>query len=146
MPEYLNSPKLVAPHVSRRARFSLDEKGEYIVTRAPALELEKEYARPSFAFFLLGIVNSSSFFWQLAAASHRYANGYVLVEPKQLMDIRVPRVDELASELYASVVENVRDILARGMSDDRSRRLDELSLRAYGFPDVLKGVISPGMQ
>jgi hypothetical protein len=130
--------------VSRRARFSLDEKGDFIVTRAPALELEKEYARPHFALFLLGVVNSSSFFWQLAAASHRYANGYVLVEPKQLVDVKVPRVDELDSKLYAEIVEHVRVILQKGLSESHSQKLDELMLDAYGFPEELKKVISLG--
>ncbi len=145
VPEYLDSPKLVAPHVSRRARFSLDEKGEYIVTRAPALALDREYARPNFALFLLGVVNSSSFFWQLAVASHRYANGYVLVEPKQLVDVRVPRTDELDSVIYASVVDHVRTILESGLNDDRALHLDELMLQAYGFPEELKGVITSGI-
>ncbi len=145
VPEYLNCPKLVAPHVSRRARFSLDEKGDYIVTRAPALELEKEYARPHFKLFLLGVVNSSSFFWQLAAASHRYANGYVLLEPKQLVDVKVPRADELDSKLYGQIVDQVRTILESGLNEDYGQRLDQMVLSAYGFPEDLKKVISSGM-
>ncbi len=90
-PKNMFRQKIVTPHVVITPKFGLDTTGQYAVSRAPLIF--SKYSEPSMRdhlLYLLGLLNSTVCFWNIAERAHTYERGYSRLEVSRLRGTRIP--------------------------------------------------------
>ena len=135
-PQHLMRPKIVTPHLVLTPRFSLDQTGKYAVSRSPFLYPKKGGAEDDLLKFFLAVLNSSACFWYIAAHSHRYRGGYVMLEVKTLRETPVPDPTQLSTKTMKQILDLVESRLLNPKyptARDLEKRIDELLANVYGL-------------
>ena len=132
-PMNLLRPKIVTPHLVLLPRFGVDEKGRYAVTRSPYLVPRAEVESAAFLKFAVAVLNSSLGHWQIAAKSHKYSRGYLMLEKKTLETIRIPNPAALSAGRIRQVVGLVDALAASDGNSETLGRLEGLVTECFGF-------------
>lgn len=98
-PEFMLTPKIVTPHLVFSARFSIDLKGIYAISRAPFLVLKNGVTGEEMLFYILAILNSRVCFWYMLNKTPKYQHGYAMVERKSLVDLPIPDPDKIENKI-----------------------------------------------
>ena len=136
MPSSMMRPKIITPHLTLTARFSLDSDGKYAVTRVPMLypvESMRDDEMGVLKFFL-GVLNSLPCFWSIALNSHVYRGGYLMLERKTLLSTPVPDPREVGSRLVRKMIGLVEERIRQTETNHAlDMEIDELSAKLYGL-------------
>jgi hypothetical protein len=83
--------------------------------------------------FFLAVVNSSVGFWYIATQSHRYGQGYVMLEPKTLEDVPVPDPSQIPTRAMKSLLGLVNSRLSQDGEDaiQVERQIDAIIAELY---------------
>ena len=128
-------PKIISPHLVLVARFSVDIEGKYAISRAPLLYPKEEGAEEDLLQFFVAVLNSSPCFWYIATHSHKYRGGYVMLEPKTLLQTPVPDPSIIPPKEMRSILDLVdkRLTLSGEQAIAVEGQLDELVAKLYGL-------------
>lgn len=131
--ELWNTPKILVPHLMLRPRFALDGKGQWAVSRSPVLVPKDRGMSLDMLYYFLGLLNSGVVLWQLVVGSHKYGGGYLMLEPKSLIDIRVPSPVDARARTVESLSEHVEQLIVTKKSwpKDYEDKLEKLVLELY---------------
>jgi hypothetical protein len=143
-PAKLLVPKIVTPHLVLLPRFAIDEDGTYVVSRSPYLVARSEAGGSSLLKVVCAVMNSAVGHWQLAASSHKYRQGYLMLEVKTLRDFHLPDPATLPSALTRKLVRLVDKLKE---SPDNERMLAELDAavgEAFGLSQPQLAVVGVG--
>ena len=128
-------PKLVAPHLILLPRFSLDAEGRYAVSRSAWFTPAEETAGDDILRYLVAVLNSTVIQWQLAATSHRYSHGYVMLEKKTLLDLRVPNPNSLQPAALNRILRLVDRRLRETEAQGVEKEIDRCVADAYALTE-----------
>jgi type I restriction-modification system DNA methylase subunit len=144
-PERILVPKIVTPHLVLMPRFGIDETGKYVVSHSPYLVADPQAGSSSLLKIVCAVLNSAVGHWQLAASSHKYSRGYLMLEVKTLKDFHMPDPASLPSALTRKIVRLV-DKLTESPGD--SRALEELDIavgEAFGLSRSQLAIVGVGV-
>lgn len=135
------SPKIVCPHVMLTPKFSIDVKGEYLVSRTFVMTCRDEATASSTLLrYMAAVLNSPFSFWQLQRSAHSFRGGYMRVESSALKTCRVPDPSKLSTNLLSQIVEAVDALVSRRTSGKELKRasseLNNAVREAYGLTEA----------
>lgn len=109
-PQRMLVPKIVTPHLVIVPRFGLDVAGTYAISRSPMI-MSGSPSQPKIDLlrYVLGVLNSTPGFWYVTHVSHKYNNGYSMLEAKTLKSVPIPNPGELEASVLSSFVELVAE-------------------------------------
>jgi hypothetical protein len=143
-PEKLFVPKIVTPHLVLVPKFAVDDKGRYAVSRSPYLVSKGHVDGVPVLKLLMGVLNSAIGHWQLAASSHKYSRGYLMLEVKTLRELRVPNPAQLPPALTRRILSLVDRLSELPGNPDLGRDLDAAIGEAYGLSKPQMQLIGAG--
>ncbi len=89
-PKQMMRRKIISPHLVLLPKFSVDLTGKFAISRSPLMYPHKTEQAEEMLKYFLAILNSSVAHWQIFNTSHKYRQGYAMLEPITLKSIRVP--------------------------------------------------------
>jgi methylase of polypeptide subunit release factors len=134
------SPKIVTPHLVLVPRFALDATGEYAVSHSPFMIPREKSAGIDVLKFFLGVLNSSVCFWYLSNHSHTYQHGYLLLEPKTLVNTPVPDPSKLPPNKVKLLIDLVdQRLICKSVDSKRlENEIDLVVAEMYGISETEK--------
>ena len=141
-PERMMRPKIVAPHLVLIPRFCLDADGRYAVSHSPILYPKPELeGLPEILTYFTAVLNSSCAQWQMSRLSHKYREGYTLLEVGTLKRIRVPDPLKLPRTTLKKLNEKIARLINNPDDGSQDEELDRSIMELYHIPDSLERVI-----
>ncbi len=140
-PQAIFQRKIVCPHLMFAPRFSVDLTGDITVSRSPVIVLKKGHP-PSpidddgLLLVITAALNTSLCAWQLATTSHAYAREYYMVEPKTLLDLRLPDLAAVDPKTLRDLVKLVTRRLKREFDPELDKEIEEVAIGLYGLSAV----------
>ena len=134
-PEHMMRPKIVSPHLVLAPRFSLDHEGKYAVSHSPVLYPKRSGAEDDLLRFFVAVLNSTTCYWYIAAHSHAYRSGYILLEPKTLRKTPIPdpaQVSPVTMHQLLALVDERMSVSITGVRDVEMQ-IDGLVADLYGL-------------
>ncbi|MEM9389802.1 MAG: N-6 DNA methylase [Bacteroidota bacterium] len=90
-PQDMIRPKIVSPHLVLSPKFCVDTDGKYAVSHSPYVTSKvSSVQEKDFLLYLSAVLNSTACFWYISNHSHKYNNGYAMLEVKTLKKTRIP--------------------------------------------------------
>ena len=135
-PKEMLRPKLVTPHLVIAPRFGFDSAGRYAISRSPMITSSLQGSvQEDHLLFLLGVLNSSACFWDLARRSHIYSHGYSRLELATMKGIRIPNFRQLDQSVARRIIKLVQSrIKATGTAAFQIEAIiDDLVADLYGL-------------
>lgn len=128
-------PKLVVPHLILLPRFSLDAAGRYAISRSTWFTPTEETAGDDILRYLVAVMNSTVVQWQLAATSHRYSHGYLMLEKKTLLGLRLPNPNSLQPATLNRILRLVDTRLREIEAPEVEKEIDRCVADAYALTE-----------
>ncbi len=137
-------PKLVTPHLVLLPRFGIDSQGKYAVSHCPYLVPKMESGGLSLLKIVCGMMNSAIGHWQLAASSHKYSRGYLMLEVKTLREFRMPDPASMPAPLTREIIRLVDKLISSPDDAGAMVKLDMLASEAFGLTPAQMSLIGLG--
>lgn len=136
-PLTLLQPKIVTPHLVVVPRFGVDVGGRFAVSRSPFIVAKVAGAEVDLLKYLVAILNSSICYWYISNHSHKYQNGYAMLEPKTLRRTPIPDPASVAGVTRLKLLEMVEQRISGNSADAREldTEIDGLVSELYGISD-----------
>lgn len=132
-------PKIVAPEISIKGNFSLDNNGQYYSTTKVYGYIKKNNCPLSYEF-LLGLLNSSLFWFFIKNTGYVLRGGYFTFKTNYVLPFPIPNINCIDSVCIKNIENIVNDIHSirqhQGNGADISKELkqiDELILKIYNI-------------
>jgi len=120
-PDDILRPKIITPHLMLIPRFSIDEKGIFMVNRSPYLIPIERTNELELLRYFLAVLNSSVVHWQLANISHKYSHGYLMLEPNNLAKLSVPD----PATIHTSRMKNIQILVDKMICNPSDKKAEE---------------------
>lgn len=145
-PEHLMRPKIVTPHLVLVPRFALDSRGKFAVSHSPFLYPRVSGADEELLKYFVAILNSSACYWHISSHSHKYQNGYTMLEGKTLEKTPVPDPTKVSAADMQRLLRLVDlRMRQRGLDAvDTQKQLDDFVAHLYGLTSEER--VSLGME
>ena len=130
--------KLVAPEISLGGNFSYDEKGQFYSTTKVYGYIKKSSCRYSY-LFLLGLLNSSTFWFFIRNTGYILRGGYFTFKTNYIMPFPIPIFDSVDKKTINSIENEVKMILNNREKNNKCniscfmRKIDSLVFELYKF-------------
>ena len=130
--------KLVAPEISLGGNFSYDEKGQFYSTTKVYGYIKKSNCRYSY-LFLLGLLNSSTFWFFIRNTGYILRGGYFTFKTNYIMPFPIPIFDSVDKQTINSIENEVKMILNNREKNNKCniscfmRKIDSLVFELYKF-------------
>ncbi len=121
-PQYLSSPKIVAPYMSITPKFSLDKEGQFITSRSPFFVLKQKDNDPDLLYYFLGILNSAPCYWALSLKAQKQSSGYNIFHISVLNTAPIP--DPTLSSNSSLVFKMISTVKKRIKEKNLSKQFD----------------------
>ncbi len=130
-PKNILRRKIVSPHLVALPRFSVDLRGDVLVSHGPLMYPKTSQHEEADLKYFVAVLNSRVVFWQLTHMSHKYARGYLMLEKKTLDPILVPAPDGVSTARMAELQQLV-DKRLKGDEKVESD-IDKIVCELYGL-------------
>lgn len=143
-PEDMLRSKLITPHLTITPKFSIDLTGKYVVSRTPFLIPKNEdVGGEEILLFYLAILNSTPCYWYISNHSHKYSQGYTMLEVKTLQTTPVPDPAKVSPSLMKRILSLVQNRLNVVGIESLAieREIDEIVCELYGLNEEDKSVL-----
>ncbi|MGJ1265346.1 HsdM family class I SAM-dependent methyltransferase [Sphingobacterium spiritivorum] len=143
-PEDMLRSKLITPHLTITPKFSIDLTGKYVVSRTPFLIPKNEdVGGEEILLFYLAVLNSTPCYWYISNHSHKYSQGYTMLEVKTLQTTPVPDPAKVSPGLMKRILSLVQKRLNTVGIESLTieREIDEIVCELYGLNEEDKAVL-----
>lgn len=134
-------PKIITPHLVLIPRFSLDNKGEFAVSRTPYLVPKVFNGDYSILYFILGILNSIVGSWLISTHSDKYSRGYARLEVKTLKTLTIPDPSKIDKAKFNSFINAVKLKIDNPKDLNLEKDIDKIAMKIYGLNEGEKKLI-----
>ena len=138
--------KLVAPEISMKGNFSYDEKGQFYSTNKVYGYIKKNNCPLSYEF-LLGLLNSSLFWFFIRNTGYILRGGYFTFKTNYILPFPIPTYSNINNNYIEEIEKSVHSILSNrklkgnnfNITDDL-RRIDRIVLKIYDLEDESESI------
>ena len=138
--------KLVAPEISMKGNFSYDEKGQFYSTTKVYGYIKKNNCPLSYEF-LLGLLNSSLFWFFIRNTGYILRGGYFTFKTNYILPFPIPTYSNINNNYIEEIEKSVHSILSNrklkgnnfNITDDL-RRIDRIVLKIYDLEDESESI------
>ena len=131
-------PKLLAPEISLGGNFSYDINGQFYSTTKVYGYIKKSSCKYSY-YFLLGLLNSSTFWFFIQNTGYILRGGYFTFKTNYVAPFPIPNFDDVNKQIINNIEDCVKDILNKREQNNRCdispfmQRIDDCVFELYGF-------------
>jgi methylase of polypeptide subunit release factors len=130
-PEHLLIPKIITPHLTIVPKFTIDLNGKFGISRSPFfIPKSSGSGERELLLYFLAILNSTPCYWYISNHSHKYSQGYTMMEVKTLENTPVPNPANVPINIFKKIINLVTE------------RLKVSSLEGIKFEKELDNIIS----
>jgi len=143
-PEHMLRSKIITPHLTITPKFSFDATGEFAVSRSPYLIPKSDnVAGDELLHFFLAVLNSTPCYWYISNHSHKYSQGYTMVEVKTLQMTPVPDPASIAPNIMKKLLSLVKRRLSTSGLESLSieNEIDDIVCDLYGLNKEDKSIL-----
>tara|TARA_R110000868_G_scaffold51440_6_gene163104 strand:+ start:852 stop:3488 length:2637 start_codon:yes stop_codon:yes gene_type:complete len=140
-PSNILIPKIVCPHLMISARYAIDRKGEWLVSRSPYLYAKHENEAQNFLRFVSAVLNSSIGNWFIGRFAHKYGNGYNRLEVDLLKRMPIPDPSSIPPAQFNRLMKLVDRAQTRDAGISVEMEIDDIVFEIYEFNDKQKAAL-----
>jgi len=111
-PEHLLVPKIITPHLTIVPKFTIDLNGKFGVSRSPFfIPKTSGSGEKELLLYFLAVLNSTPCYWYISNHSHKYSQGYTMMEVKTLENTPVPNPAIIPINTFQKIINLVTERL-----------------------------------